>query len=128
MDLGRSEVALLKVVLNQPLDHRYPVIAAGSSVIQRVSEAGPQLLDRLTVAVDNLNDFVRDHMLEPFDAAKWTAGIVAHFEDLTKAHEAVQRAQAQLTALEPLLAECRAHDKVSAGISALTAEPISRPG
>src|ERR1700750_2853595 len=28
--------------------HRYPVIAAGSSVFQRVSEAGPQLLDRLT--------------------------------------------------------------------------------
>src|SRR5262249_37888601 len=35
--------------------HRYPVIAAGSSVFQRVTEAGPQLLDRLTVAVDNLN-------------------------------------------------------------------------
>jgi phospholipid/cholesterol/gamma-HCH transport system substrate-binding protein len=35
--------------------HRYPVIAAGSSVFQRVTEAGPQLLDRLTVALDNLN-------------------------------------------------------------------------
>jgi phospholipid/cholesterol/gamma-HCH transport system substrate-binding protein len=35
--------------------HRYPVIASGSSVIQRVSETGPQLLDRLMVAVDNLN-------------------------------------------------------------------------
>ena len=73
-------------------------------------------------SVGNLTDFVRDHMLEPFDAAKWTAGIVAHFEDLTKAHEAVQRARAQLTALEPLLAECRAHDKVTAEITALTAE------
>jgi uncharacterized protein YPO0396 len=73
-------------------------------------------------SVGNLTDFVRDHMLEPFDAAKWTAGIVAHFEDLTKAHEAVQRARAQLTALEPLLAECRAHDKVATEIAALTAE------
>jgi uncharacterized protein YPO0396 len=73
-------------------------------------------------SVGNLTDFVRDHMLEPFDAAKWTAGIVAHFEDLTQAHEAVQRARAQLTALEPLLAECRAHDKVTAEITALTAE------
>jgi uncharacterized protein YPO0396 len=73
-------------------------------------------------SVGNLTDFVRDHMLEPFDAAKWTAGIVAHFEDLTQAHEAVQRARAQLTALEPLLAECRAHDKVTAEIAALTAE------
>jgi phospholipid/cholesterol/gamma-HCH transport system substrate-binding protein len=40
--------------------HRYPVIAAGSSVFQRVSEAGPQLLDRLTVAADNLNDLLSD--------------------------------------------------------------------
>jgi phospholipid/cholesterol/gamma-HCH transport system substrate-binding protein len=35
--------------------HRYPVIAAGSSVFQRVTEAGPQLLDRLTVVADSLN-------------------------------------------------------------------------
>lgn len=73
-------------------------------------------------SVGNLTDFVRDHMLEPFDAAKWTASIVAHFEDLTRAHEAVQRAQAQLTALGPLLAECDAHDKVAAEITVLTAQ------
>lgn len=35
--------------------HRYPAIAAGSSVFQRVTEAGPQLLDRLMVVVDDLN-------------------------------------------------------------------------
>src|SRR5215813_13364582 len=35
--------------------HRYPVIASGSSVLQRVTETGPQLLDRLMVTVDNLN-------------------------------------------------------------------------
>ncbi len=35
--------------------HRYPVIAAGSSVFQRVTETGPQLLDRLMVVVDHLN-------------------------------------------------------------------------
>ncbi len=57
-------------------------------------------------SVGNLTDFVRDHMLEPFDAAKATASIIAHFEDLTKAHEAVQRAQAQLAALTPLLKDC----------------------
>ena len=63
-------------------------------------------------SVGNLTDFVRDHMLEPFDAAKATANIVAHFEDLTKAHEAVQRAQAQLAALTPLLKDCDAYDAV----------------
>jgi uncharacterized protein YPO0396 len=73
-------------------------------------------------SVGNLTDFVREHMLEPFDAAKWTANIVAHFEDLTKAHEAVQRARAQLSALGPLLAECDAHDKVAGEITALTAQ------
>jgi len=72
-------------------------------------------------SVGNLTDFVRDHMLEPFDAAKWTASIVAHFEDLTRAHEAVRRARAQLTALDPLLAECEAHDKIAAETTALAA-------
>src|SRR5215472_6224382 len=40
--------------------HRYPVITAGSSVFQRVSEAGPQLLDRSMVAVNNLNDLLNE--------------------------------------------------------------------
>ena len=52
-------------------------------------------------SVGNLTDFVRDHMLEPFDAASAVTGIVAHFEDLTKAHESVQRAKAQLAAADP---------------------------
>ena len=58
-------------------------------------------------SVGNLTGFVREHMLEPFDAAAWTAKIVAHFEDLTNAHESVRRAQAQILALGPLLADCR---------------------
>jgi uncharacterized protein YPO0396 len=72
-------------------------------------------------SVGNLTQFVREHMLEPFDAARATRDIVDHFEDLTKAHEAVLRAQAQLEALTPLLADCDAHDKVAAEIAALTA-------
>jgi phospholipid/cholesterol/gamma-HCH transport system substrate-binding protein len=40
--------------------HKYPVIAAGSSVFQRVTETGPQLLERLMVAVDNLNDLLNE--------------------------------------------------------------------
>jgi uncharacterized protein YPO0396 len=73
-------------------------------------------------SVGNLTQFVREHMLEPFDAAKSTRDIVAHFEDLTKAHEAVQRAQAQLDVLTPLIADCDAHDKVAAEIAALAAQ------
>ena len=73
-------------------------------------------------SVGNLTDFVRDHMLEPFDAAGAVAAIVAHFEDLTKAHDAVRRAEAQLAALTPLLKDCDAADAVRAEITALDAQ------
>src|SRR5215471_19831863 len=73
-------------------------------------------------SVGNLTDFVRGHMLEPFNAAKATADIVAHFEDLTKAHEAVQRAHAQLEALAPLLKDCDAYDAVETDIKTLNAQ------
>jgi uncharacterized protein YPO0396 len=73
-------------------------------------------------SVGNLNDFVRNHMLEPFDADSWTARIVAHFEDLTKAHEAVRRAEDQLAMLGPLLADCDSHDEITKEITALTGQ------
>ncbi len=70
-------------------------------------------------SVGNLTDFVREHMLEPFNAAKATKDIVAHFDHLTSAHEAVLRAKAQVDALAPLLADCGAHDSLATGIAAL---------
>ena len=73
-------------------------------------------------SVGNLTDFVRDHMLEPFDAAKAVSDIVGHFDDLTKAHEAVRRAEAQLAALSPLLEDCGRHDAVRAEIATLDAQ------
>jgi uncharacterized protein YPO0396 len=73
-------------------------------------------------SVGNLTDFVREHMLEPFDAEKATRDIVAHFEDLTRAHEAVQRAKAQLAALTPLLADCDKHDQIRDDIATLIAQ------
>ncbi len=59
-------------------------------------------------SVGNLNDFVRLHMLEPADAGGRVRDIVAHFEDLTRAHDAVRRAREQLAALDPL---CTAADR-----------------
>jgi len=73
-------------------------------------------------SVGNLTDFVRDHMLEPFDAARAVKDIVDHFGDLTRAHEAVRRAEAQLTALSPLLEDCDRHDAVRADITDLDAQ------
>ncbi|WP_326548027.1 ATP-binding protein [Mycolicibacterium sp. ND9-15] len=53
-------------------------------------------------SVGNLNDFVRDHMLEPSDAGVRISHIIGHFDDLTKAHDAVKRAREQLEALQPI--------------------------
>jgi uncharacterized protein YPO0396 len=65
-------------------------------------------------SVGNLNEFVRHHMLEPVDAAERVKGIVAHFEDLTKAHDAVKRARDQLEALRPLVATSDKYDEAIA--------------
>jgi uncharacterized protein YPO0396 len=53
-------------------------------------------------SVGKLDDFVREHMLEPSDAADRVAGIITHFENLTVAHDAVTRARDQLAALTPI--------------------------
>ncbi len=61
-------------------------------------------------SVGNLNEFVRDHMLEPTDATDRVREIIGHFEDLTKAHDAVKRAREQLEALEPIVATAGRYD------------------
>lgn len=62
-------------------------------------------------SVGNLNEFVRVHMFEPVDAADKVRDIVTHFEDLTKAHDAVKRAREQLEALQPLVATSTRYDQ-----------------
>ncbi|HEY5986922.1 MAG TPA: hypothetical protein VIV12_11175, partial [Streptosporangiaceae bacterium] len=47
--------------------------------------------------------------------------------DLTKAHAAVRRAQAQLAALEPLLADCDTHDRLGADIEHFTRQRAALP-
>ena len=65
-------------------------------------------------SVGNLNDFVRSHMLEPSDANARITRLVDHYENLTRSHEAVQRATAQLGLLEPLVAAADKYDDASA--------------
>lgn len=64
-------------------------------------------------AVDNLNDFVRSHMLEPFDTKKRIDELVEHFDNLTKAHDAVLRARTQLELLMPLVGHLDDHDALT---------------
>lgn len=61
-------------------------------------------------SVSNLNEFVRDHMLEPSDSTDRVRDIIGHFDDLTKAHDAVKRAREQLEALEPIVTTARKYD------------------
>lgn len=60
-------------------------------------------------SVGNLTEFVRSHMLEPFDVASHISALIEHFENLNRAHEAVLKAKRQIEMLEPLIADCDRH-------------------
>ncbi|ABB23400.1 ATP-binding protein [Pelodictyon luteolum] len=65
-------------------------------------------------SVGNLTDFVRTHMLEPFDVEPRIAALINHFEDLKRAHEAVLKAKQQISMLDPLVEDCNRHRELSA--------------
>lgn len=60
-------------------------------------------------SVGNLTDFVRNHMLEPFEVAPRITALINHFDDLNRAHEAVLKAKRQVEMLSPLVADCERH-------------------
>jgi len=60
-------------------------------------------------SVGNLTDFVREHMLEAFPVEERIAALIAHFDDLHRAHEAVLKAKQQIDQLLPLTQDCARH-------------------
>jgi uncharacterized protein YPO0396 len=70
-------------------------------------------------SVGDLTDFVRSHMLEPFPVEARINHMIAHFEDLTRAHEAVVKARAQIERLTPIVANCDGHAALAAEAEAL---------
>ncbi len=64
-------------------------------------------------SVGNLTEFVRSHMLEPFDVAPRIEALINHFEDLNRAHETVLAAKRQIDMLTPLVADCRRHREMT---------------
>lgn len=72
-------------------------------------------------SVGNLTEFVRGHMLEPFDVAPRIRALIAHFDDLNRAHEAVLKAKRQVELLTPLVADCGRHTELVAEIEQLRA-------
>jgi len=79
-------------------------------------------------SVGNLTDFVRTHMLEPFDVTSRTDALISHFEDLNRAHEAVLKAKRQTTMLTPLVADYELHIVKAAEIEQLKQCRESLPG
>jgi uncharacterized protein YPO0396 len=70
-------------------------------------------------SVGNLTEFVREHMLEPFPVQQRIEALIAHFDDLNRAHEAVLKARAQIDSLLPLMANCDSHAGVVRQMEAL---------
>ena len=58
-------------------------------------------------SVGNLTDFVRQHMLEVFEAEPRILELIAHFDNLNRAHQAVLKAKAQVLTLTPLCEDCQ---------------------
>jgi uncharacterized protein YPO0396 len=70
-------------------------------------------------SVGNLTDFVRSHMLEPFDVAPRISALIGHFDDLSRAHGAVLRAKRQVELLQPLVADAGRHHALGQKIDEL---------
>ncbi|HUW97322.1 MAG TPA: ATP-binding protein [Acidiferrobacter sp.] len=72
-------------------------------------------------SVGNLTDFVRSHMLEPFDVASRITALIGHFDNLNRAHEAVLKAKRQVELLTPLVADCERHSDLNISAETLRA-------
>ena len=70
-------------------------------------------------SVGNLTDFVRSHMLEPFDVGPRLQALIGHFDDLNRAHQAVLKTQQQVELLTPLIADCGRHRALLAEVDSL---------
>ncbi|MGL4370594.1 MAG: ATP-binding protein, partial [Spirochaetota bacterium] len=70
-------------------------------------------------SVGNLTDFVRSHMLEAFDAEQRISALIAHFDDLTRAHNSVMKAKEQIERLRPLVEDIGIHGEITAACDEL---------
>lgn len=70
-------------------------------------------------SVGNLTEFVRSHMLEPFDVKSRIAALIEHYDDLNRAHEAIVNARQQIAMLEPLVSDCDRHQKLEQTVDRL---------
>lgn len=72
-------------------------------------------------SVGNLTDFVRSHMLEPFDVEPRIKALIGHFDDLNRAHAAVLKAKRQVELLTPLVSDGERHVALNTQVEELRA-------
>ncbi len=107
----------LRALPNVELFETFPPYAA--TFRRRFGIANEQALDLFhqTISmksVGNLTEFVRQHMLESFEAEPRITALIGHFDDLNRAHEAVLTAKMQVERLTPLVEDCRRHRELAA--------------
>ena len=64
----------------------------------------------------NLNEFIRENMLEEMDVDEEFKKLREHYDNLLSVHNAIEKAKEQLAYLEPIMAEGRAYQAVEANI------------
>src|SRR5437879_3875549 len=67
--------------------------------------------------IGGLNAFVREHMLEKTDAQRRITELRENFENLTRAHAAIELAEQQLSVLAPLMNEVGEYEKLQVRIA-----------
>lgn len=63
--------------------------------------------------IGDLNDFLRNYMLEKVDIREKIRELKKNYDDLTKSYEAIQKAEKQLQQLKPLVNEANQFEKLS---------------
>ncbi|MFN0298800.1 MAG: ATP-binding protein [Burkholderiales bacterium] len=96
----------------------------GARLRRELGISQPQALDLFyqTVSmkkVDNITDFVRQHMLEDDDTVERIRALIDNFENLNRAHEAVVRARQRIEALTPIATNGDRLEEVEVTVAAL---------
>lgn len=71
--------------------------------------------------IGSLNSFVRQHMLEAPPTRQKVQGLIENFDNLTQAHEAMEKARRQLNLLKPIISAADKYEALEAEIAQLMA-------
>jgi uncharacterized protein YPO0396 len=87
---------------------------ASMGITEKALDLFNQTLSMKTIG--DLDDFIRDHMLEPTGARERLDRILRNFDNLRAAHDAVEASRRQRDALRPIAAEVREHEELASSI------------